>query len=152
MTQRQIAQLLRSNEHEIRGLIRNGVLPEAEKRGQYDVKACVSAYIDHLRLVLPEKTSGSALNEVRQEIENERLKKLQFENAVSSGEYAPISLLEEYAGMVGSIVSDALEALPAHIKKRIPHLRHGEVTQIKQEIAKIRRSIVDFDRDKYLPR
>jgi hypothetical protein len=49
MTQRELAVFLSTNEHEVRLMASAGILPKPVVPGRWDSRACLHAYIKHLR-------------------------------------------------------------------------------------------------------
>jgi phage terminase Nu1 subunit (DNA packaging protein) len=144
LTQREFANLVGSNEHEVRLLVRERVLPKLEGRACYD-ETHVRAYVDHLRSTLPQTQATPELVGLQISMQRQKLHALERENRVNDRAYAPTELLYEYAKKLGSVVKSAFEAIPGQIKKQIPHLRAAEISIIRTELAKAANAIADFE-------
>lgn len=123
-------------------------------RAGYDLKEVRMTYITYLkednhrlRVSKTPEPPKEGTPDTKDLIEQERLKKMQAENARLSGDLIHVNVLKGYAEQLGNTVHEGLEALAGNIKKRIPHLRSAEVAQIKKEIAKTVNAIADFNPD-----
>ena len=72
----------------------------------------------------------------RTRLTKEQADKLEMENAVTRREQAPVELLEMALEEIATRISAILEAIPSKVKKRVPTLTSGEMTNIKREIVK----------------
>jgi phage terminase Nu1 subunit (DNA packaging protein) len=145
MTQKDAARVSDQKTRRFRELQKLGYLPNQQGGRGLDVEAVVHGYVAYLRANPTESEFGGEATSTSEKIALEKLQKLRTENARARRELVPVSVLEHYAEQVGSVVHEGLTALAGNIKKRIPHLRAAEITQIKREIVKISNGIAEFD-------
>lgn len=165
-TQREAAAHLNSNEHQLRQLVRDGVLsgPGDRKRGGWDLDAARSEYIRYLQKRVAELDkalgTGGAIPEESADLRTKAEDKLAVERARKEAEVAesyaiknaqlkqelvPIGAIAAYCEQVAMMIRAGLEALPGKCAVRIPHLRTAEVAMIKSEVSQLSDSIADFE-------
>ncbi|MNI67687.1 Phage DNA packaging protein Nu1 [compost metagenome] len=64
-----------------------------------------------------------------------------MENAVTRGELAPVSVLEDVLVRAGTKVAATLDAIPAILKRRLANLTDADLTILRREIAKARNAV-----------
>jgi phage terminase Nu1 subunit (DNA packaging protein) len=159
-TKAELAGHLFTSEQNLDDLRKLGVVPMPRGRAGYDLDVCRRMYIEHLRTrarspaPAPDETAAAAAERLktqddlmteRARLAAEQANRAAMENAVRRRELAPVSLLQTYSEQVGSVVRQGLEALPAQLKRRIPHLRSSEINIIRQEVARTSDAIASFD-------
>ena len=158
-TQREVASHIGSNEHHVRELVRIGVLDKPSGRGGYSLDVVRLTYIRYLKSQIDgdgidEEKDAAAMNRQKHvdDINKERARqaaetadKLAMENAERRRELVPTTVLRDAMLKTGSLIRARLESLPAHLKRRIPHLRADELATVKQEIAKLSDELAGID-------
>lgn len=64
--------------------------------------------------------------------------KIELANEVTRKAQGPVDLIEWGLANISEQVASVLDAIPAKIKKRVPHLKASEITIIENEITKCR--------------
>ena len=64
--------------------------------------------------------------------------KIELANEVTRREQAPVQLLEWALGNLSEQIASVLDAIPAKVKKRVPHLKANEISIIENEVTKCR--------------
>jgi terminase small subunit / prophage DNA-packing protein len=72
----------------------------------------------------------------RTRLTKEQADQLEMKNAVTRREQAPVALLQMALDEVAQRISSILGAIPSKVKKRVPSLTSGEMTNITREIIK----------------
>lgn len=134
-TQRQFADIIGVSESAVSGMVRSGVLVPGAPVGSW-----VKDYTAHLR----EQAAGRAasgdldLAGERARLAKEQADKIALQNAVTRGELAPVSMIEEVLTKAASRISGVFDAIPGMVKRRIPGLRSEDIDLIAGEVAKAR--------------
>ena len=98
------------------------------------------AYIRALR----EQAAGRAaeggldLATERARLAREQADKIAMQNAVTRGELAPVSLIEEVLTKSSSKIAGVFDAIPGKVRRRVPKLTTDDLELISAEVAKAR--------------
>lgn len=98
------------------------------------------AYIRRLReMAAGRATTGDLdLAGERARLAKEQADRVAMQNAVTRGELAPVSLIEEVLCKAAARVAGILDAIPGMIRRRVPQLSADEIDLVRGEIAKAR--------------
>jgi phage terminase Nu1 subunit (DNA packaging protein) len=135
MTQAAFGSLVGVSQQAIGNLVGRGVLDTSVPGHQL-----LQAYCSHLR----EQAAGRSTNgdldlaTERAGLAKAQREKIEMQNAVTRGELAPVSLIEEVLSKAGSRVAGILEAIPGAVRRRVPNLSAEEIKNITGEIARVR--------------
>jgi phage terminase Nu1 subunit (DNA packaging protein) len=135
MTQAAFGALVGVSQQAIGNLVGRGILDKNMAGHQL-----LQAYCSHLR----EQAAGRAANgeldlaTERAGLAKAQREKIEMQNAVTRGELAPVTLIEEVLSKAGSKIGGILEAIPGAVKRRVPSLSAEEIKNIAGEIARVR--------------
>lgn len=65
-------------------------------------------------------------------------KKIEMQNAVTLGELAPVTIIEEVLTKAAVKVAGILDAIPGIVRRRVPQLNADDIQWIAIEVAKAR--------------
>lgn len=111
--------------------------------GDYTLNDFRVSYIRHLR----EQAAGrSATGELdlateRAALARTQREKIEMQNAVTRGELAPVTLIEEVLTKVASKVAGVLDAIPGMVRRRVPQMSADDIDLIAGEVAKARNTV-----------
>lgn len=150
----EIADILGMTPKGVHGLVRDGELPR-ERRGNYDLKKCVTAYIERLR----KKAHGAERTSMEEEAllhKREQRLKAEIERKSMERDYIPREECEAGWQTLAGIAIAAIDAIPARapstlincntIAQMRDHLRK-ESRNARQQIADELSAITDQLRD-----
>lgn len=60
----------------------------------------------------------------------------ELDNEVRRGELAPVSMMSDILGKVGSQIAAILDSIPQQVKRRVPSLSANDIEIIKKEVIK----------------
>lgn len=147
-TQTEAAEHLDVVPRTFRRLQKEGVLPPSKGRGSYDLDACRTAYIRHLRGVASGQHNASpeALDLMQERARKERAQadKTEFDLSVSKKEYVHISHLEQVLERFASAAAGKLESVGARLRQKYPDLKSRHVDGIRKEIAELGNSLANL--------
>jgi phage terminase Nu1 subunit (DNA packaging protein) len=135
MTQAAFGALVGVSQQAIGNLVGRGVLDTSVPGHQL-----LQSYCSHLR----EQAAGRAANgdldlaEERAGLAREQRIKIAMQNAVTRGELAPVTLIEEVLSRAGTKIAGILDAIPGGVRRRLPGLPAEEIKNITGEIARVR--------------
>lgn len=140
-TQARFAQLVGVTQPVISGLLMRGVMAAGDTLGNW-----LLAYCGNLRDAASGRNSDPDAPGLDPAAEKARLNaaqadKVEMENAVTRGELAPVSVLEDVLVRAGTKVAATLDAIPAILKRRLPNLTDADLTILRREIAKARNAV-----------
>ena len=97
-------------------------------------------YCSHLRETAAGRSGGGDLNLVdeRAGLAREQKIRLALQNAETRKELVPVAILIAVLAKAGAKISGLLEAIPGHIKRRVPTLSADDIELITTEIARVR--------------
>lgn len=137
ITQQEFALVVGVSEAKVSQLVSDGVLPRGDS-----AHAWLLAYCLRLREVAAGRASGEPggldLVQERAALAREQRVSYELRNAVTRGEYAPITLLAETLALASQSVVERFEQLPATLRKACPDLPHDAHDQIMAIIAAAR--------------
>lgn len=101
------------------------------------------AYIRRLREIAAGRAAAGDLDLAteRAALARAQREKIEMQNAVTRGELAPVTLIEEVLTKVASKVAGVLDAIPGMVRRRVPHLSADEIDLIAGEVAKARNTV-----------
>ena len=137
-----IAALFGVTTRRVQQLVTEGVI-EREAKGRYNVDQVVPAYIVWLQS--GGQTADARASDPNRELAELKVQRTRIEFAVFKKELVDVKVLGLYAEKLGSVMSAALEAMPGQIKQICPHLRVGELKQIRSMIVKVVNGVAAFD-------
>ncbi|MCC7041100.1 MAG: terminase small subunit [Burkholderiales bacterium] len=135
VTQEAFADLVGVSQQAISELVLRETLP----RGG-NLKQWLHAYCGNLR----EQAAGRAargeleLAGERARLAREQADRIAMQNAVSRRELAPVAVLEDVLARLAAQVVSILEAIPIHVKRRVPALTVEDLALITEECNKAR--------------
>lgn len=149
VTQAAFGKLVGISQPAVSDLLRRGVLHDKASLGEWIV-----AYCSHLREQAAGRQASGDLDLAteRARLAREQADKVGMQNAISRGELAPVSLIEEVLTKAAAKIAGILDAIPGLVRRRVPKLSAEEIELIAAEIAKARNriaamSLVDLDDD-----
>ncbi len=141
-----LVELTGYSESKIYRLAKQGVIKRRGSRTKesgFPLDASIQALLKHAGG--EEAEAPEPAPSIKDQIEAEKLAEIREAAALRRRELIPVGSLEEYARQVGEVVRQGLEAFPAMVHKRIPHLRGSEVNMIRAEAGKVADRIAEFD-------
>lgn len=108
------------------------------KRGRFDVRASIRAYVDHLReLAAGRGADSTSLTEQRTRQVSAQAELAELKAAKLRGELLPAAEVErEWASILRTVRAELL-ALPSRIQQRLGHLTAADVAAIDREIRDV---------------
>ena len=106
-------------------------------------------YCAHIR----EQAAGRAgqieagLTAERARLAKEQADKIAMQNAVARRSLAPVSVIEEVLGKVGTRIAGRFDALPGALRRRLPDLPAEALRLIEETIAEARREVASMSLD-----
>lgn len=110
-------------------LVQRGVL-----RADATAREWLMAYLEHLRQVAAGRAPDGELSTERARVARATAEKLERQNAVARGEYAPLGVLELVLSHLARQIATRLDALVPQIKRRHPEVHARVLQQIAAEI------------------
>lgn len=114
--------------------------------------AWLKDYCAHLREMAAGRAASGDLDLAteRAGLARAQREKIEMQNAVTRGELAPVSLIEEVLTKASSKIAGIFDAIPGMVRRRVPKLTSVEVDLIAGEVAKVRNivaamSLADLD-------
>lgn len=156
MNRREIAHLLGCTERQITYWAEESDLPRtaAKRAYSYDPVLCVAWRIAYERAKLTGvDADGTVVNltEKRGRKLDEEFRSLRIKNDESEGLLGSIPDLKVTLSFTINSIVSRLDAIPAEVRRRMPHLSSTDVTEIHTVIADIRNDIHGTDPDFNLP-
>lgn len=146
-TQAEIGSYIGLSDRSVRDLMKKGVIPNKSGRGGYDLKACVLAYVQHLKAqanqggdsFIPEDSGN--VNGINSDYQDARLVKLRADHLeeklkVIRRENVPVVAIEFVLSRVAAELRGILDPLPGQVKKQMPQLSASAVEELKKAVAK----------------
>lgn len=128
-------------------MVKNEILMPGMSCGRWLI-----AYTEHLREIAAGRAAegGLDLATERARLAREQADKVAMQNAVTRGELAPVSLIEEVLTKAAARIAGIFDAIPGKVRHRVPKLTTDELELIADEIAKARNivagmSLADLD-------
>lgn len=151
-----------SNEHEIRELVAQGAMTKSRGRAGYDMGLAVAEYCRYWKGLAKQVEKDGAWEPSQEQLElrtkaqddllverarlaAEQAEKAALDNLERKGELMPTGVLQHYCAEIAGHVRAVLEALPAEMKAKIPHLRSDEVAVVRRVTAQCSDAIADFE-------
>lgn len=144
MTQQAFGALVGVSQQAIGSLVGRGVIDQEMTGHQM-----LQAYCSHLR----EHAAGRAsdgdldLSQERAALARSQRETVDMKNAVTRGELAYVTLIEQVLSNAGSKIAGILEAIPGAVKRRVPSLPASEIKAISTEIARARNIVATMSLD-----
>ena len=133
MTQTSFGLLVGISQQAVSDLISRGVLRDGDTPRTWLV-----AYCEHLRQVAAGRDPDGELSTERARVARATAEKLERQNAVARGEFAPVAVLELVLGDVARQVATRLDALVPQIRRRHPDLPARVLAQIAGDVQACR--------------
>ncbi len=135
MTQAAFGALVGVSQQAIGNLVGRGVL-DMGMSGQ----ETLLAYCSHMRETAAGRAAGGDLDLAgeRAKLAKAQRERIDMANAVTRGELAPVSLIEEVLAKAGSRIAGVLDAIPGAVRRRVPTISSEEIKNIQIEIARVR--------------
>lgn len=138
-----LAELLRITPRQVQSLVKSGVIPR-HSRGNYELVPAVHAYLNWKE----GKKGGDAIapgHDPSTELTVIKVQRARIELQKETGALVPVHGLQSYAEQLGAVMHSALETLPGQMKTMIPHLRAGELKQIRTLLVRVQNGIASVD-------
>jgi phage terminase Nu1 subunit (DNA packaging protein) len=135
LTQTEFGELVGVSQRAVSELLSRGVIAEGDNGG-----AWLLAYCDHLRTVAAGRAASGDLDLATERARLARAQAIRVEtaNAVAARELAPAYLIEQVLAKAGAKAASIFDAIPGHVKRRVPTLPASALDLIRGEIAKAR--------------
>ena len=135
ITQAAFGDLVGISQQAVSDLARRKILMEGASASEW-----LLAYCDHLREVAAGRGGSNALELAaeRARLAKEQADKLAMANAVTRGELAPVTLLEQVIVRSGARMGRLLETIPGLLRRRQPNLTADDIADVARVVAKVR--------------
>lgn len=133
MTQASFGALVGITQQAVSDLISRGVLRDGDTPRTWLV-----AYCEHLRQVAAGRDPDGELSTERARVARATAEKLERQNSVARGEFAPVAVLELVLGDIARQVATRLDALVPQIRRRHPDLPARVLAQIAVDVQACR--------------
>lgn len=143
-TQKQFGDLVGISQPAVSDLLMRGVLTDGANLGDWLIDYC-----RNLREVAAGRAAGDGLDLAteRARLAREQADKIAMQNAVTRGELAPVSLIEEVLSKAASRISGLLDAIPGMVRRRVPGLTAEDIDLIGEQVAKARNTVAAMSLD-----
>lgn len=133
-SQAELGRLLGISQPSVSALFARGVLS-----AEMTVHQCLLACFNHYREMAAGRSGGDLnLAEERAALAKAQRERIELQNAVTRGELAPVSAIEEVLAKAGAKVAGILDAIPGMLRRRSELLTAADLELVAQEVAKAR--------------
>ncbi|GGY67945.1 terminase small subunit [Pseudoduganella albidiflava] len=141
MTQAAFGALVGVTQQAIGNLVGRGVLDM-----KVPARQALQMYCAHLREQAAGRASNGELDLVNERagLAKAQRERIEMQNAVTRGELAPVTLIEEVLSKAGGKIAGILEGIPGAVKRRVPALSGDEIKNIGAEIARVRNIVASM--------
>jgi phage terminase Nu1 subunit (DNA packaging protein) len=158
-TQRDIAELLKISDRQVRNLIQQGVLMQAKGRDGMDPLASVHSYIAYKSQhdgerekaeVDPDSEEGNQKNreqQLKNDEREERIKLNRIKRLVLEKKYAPIEIIDDVVGAVAISIRTRVDSWLPKIKMAYPEIPMEGLEVIKRELAQVMNELAEVQVD-----
>lgn len=130
-TQEQFGQLVGIGQPAVSDLVSRGVLRAGDRIGLW-----LLAYAAHLRAVSAGRGADGELARERTRLASAQAEKVERQNKIDSGEYAPVDLIQKVLAEVCRSLASALEALPVTIHRNCPEIPDRALDIVRRDIKR----------------
>lgn len=141
LTQAKFAQAVGITQPAVSMLIARGILTAGDTAGNW-----LLAYCGHLREEAAGRASaeGLDLTAERARLAAAQADKIELELAVTRGELASVSTIEQVLVRAGVKAAGVLDAVPDALKRRLPSLTADDMDIVRHEIARARNAVASL--------
>lgn len=128
-------QLIGVGRSAVADMVKREILPASGTLHQWN-----QAYCAHLREIAAGRFAAGDLDlgAERAGLARAQRERIEMQNAVTRGDLAPVSLIEEVLAMAGARAAKILDTIPGTIRRREPSLSADTLAAIARDIAKVR--------------
>jgi phage terminase Nu1 subunit (DNA packaging protein) len=138
VTQKQFGELVGISQPAVSDLLMRGVISDGSTAGDWLLDYC-----RNLREVAAGRAAAGDLDLAgeRAALARAQRERIEMQNAVTRGELAPVSLIEEVLTKAASKTAGILDAIPGMIRRRVPLLTADDIELVAGEVAKARNMV-----------
>jgi phage terminase Nu1 subunit (DNA packaging protein) len=137
VTQARFGELVGVTQQAVSDMVARGILQPSES-----LRSWLLAYCDHLREQAAGRASstegGLDLVQERAALAREQRIRIELQNNLTRGEYAPIGALTDVLAMASQGIADRLEAVASSLKKTCPELSPSALDHVQDLLTKAR--------------
>lgn len=135
ISQRQFSDLIGVSEAAVSGMVKSSIITLGYPAGVW-----LKDYCAHLREIAAGRAATGDLDlaSERAALAKAQRERIEMQNAVTRGELAPVSLIEEVLTKAAGRIAGIFDAIPGKVRRRVPSLTAEEIDLISFEVAKAR--------------
>lgn len=137
MLQASFGELVGVSQQAVSDLLARGVIRQGDT-----ARTWLLAYCEHLRTVAAGRDPDGELATARTRVANATAQRIEMQNKVARGKYAPIELLTDVLANASAAVAARLDALAAELPRRFPQLDELDRTALMALVASARNTWV----------
>jgi phage terminase Nu1 subunit (DNA packaging protein) len=143
-----LAEYIKVERNYISQLVNGYGAPEPVAHGQYDLKAFVGWFVDHLRK--EKKNKKLEDNDPQKRYINAKAEETEMKNAVTRKELIPADQVRYTYGALAALFTKRIEALPGILAPVLVGATKDNITEIiRKEIESIQTQIANESKDKF---